>query len=362
MMNILYINRGMSIGGVEKCILQLTNEFKNENKIIVASMGGKLAEELKRSNIKHYNIMNTDSKNPVNILKNLLTIYKIVTREDIDIIHSHHRMTTLLSKIISRFTKAKLIHTQHLCIEDKFKLTNMALKNIETITVSEAAKRILVEKANLEEKKITTIYNTIETNSKNELVDNKLLNLKEKGYFIVAQISRLVDYKGIYDFLEIAKKTSMENKKIKFVLLGDGPESNSIEEIIKKENLEDSIYLLGQKDNVIDHLKYIDILLLCSYIEGLPLTPLEAFSQGVPVIATNIDGTNEEVEDGYNGYLAEMKDVETFKEKILKLYNDTVEYYCMKNNCIETFNIKFNKEIYYDAHLQAYKELLSQAQ
>ena len=321
-MNILYINRGMGLGGVEKCIVQLSKVFNNSNKIIVASMGGELTQELKKLNIKHYNIINTDSKNPLNILKNLITIYKIVKRENIDIIHSHHRMTTLLAKAISKFTKVKVIHTQHLCIEDKFKLTNLALKNIQTITVSEAAKRILIEKANLEEKNITTIYNTIETNCNNKIVDNRLLNLKEKGYFVVAQVSRIVDYKGIYDFIEVAKKTGLENEKIKFVLLGDGPELNNIKEIVKKENLENCIYLLGSKDNIIEHLKYIDLLLLCSYIEGLPLTPLEAFSQGVPVIATNIDGTNEEIENGYNGYLVETKDVEAFKEKILKLYED----------------------------------------
>ncbi|MCE5221486.1 MAG: glycosyltransferase [Clostridium sp.] len=358
-MNILYINRGMGLGGVEKCIVQLSKVFNNSNKIIVASKGGELTQELKKLNIKHYNIINTDSKNPLKILKNLITIYKIVKREDIDIIHSHHRMTTLLVKAISKFTEVKVIHTQHLCIEDKFKLTNLALKNIQTITVSETAKRILIEKANLEEKNITTIYNTIETCCNNKIVDNRLLNLKEKGYFVVAQVSRIVDYKGVYDFIEVAKKTVLDNEKIKFVLLGDGPELNNIKEIIKKENLENCIYLLGSKDNIIEYLKYIDLLLLCSYIEGLPLTPLEAFSQGVPVIATNIDGTNEEIENGYNGYLVETKDVEAFKEKILELYEDKEKYANMKSHCIETFNNKFNNEIYFKSHFKIYKEFLS---
>jgi len=358
-MNILYINRGMGLGGVEKCIVQLSKVFNNSNKIIVASMGGELTQELKKLNIKHYNIINTDSKNPLSILNNLITIYKIVKKENIDIIHSHHRMTTLLAKGISKFTAVNIIHTQHLCIEDKFKLTNLALKNIQTITVSEAAKRILIEKANLEEKNITTIYNTIETDCNNKIVDNRLLNLKEKGYFVVAQVSRIVDYKGIYDFIDVAKKTALENEKIKFVLLGDGPELNNIKEIVKKEKLENCIYLLGSKDNIIEHLKYIDLLLLCSYIEGLPLTPLEAFSQGVPVIATNIDGTNEEIENGYNGYLVETKDVEAFKEKILKLYEDKEKYVNMKSHCIETFNNKFNNEMYFKSHSKIYKELLS---
>jgi glycosyltransferase involved in cell wall biosynthesis len=358
-MNILYLNRGMELGGVEKCIIQLCKLFNNDkNKIIVASMGGVLTKELEKMEVKHYNILNTDSKNPQDVLKNLKTIYKIVKKEKIDIIHSHHRMTTLLAKIISKVTKIKVIHTQHLCIEDKFKLTNLSLNSIRTITVSNAAKRILIEKANLEEKNITTIYNTIETESDSKEVDSKLISLKENGYFVAAQVSRVVDYKGVYDFVEVAKKVCSENEKIKFVLIGDGPELNSVKEIVKKEKLENCIYLLGSKNNIIEHLKYIDVLLLCSYIEGLPLTPLEAFSQGVPVIATNIDGTNEEIENGYNGYLVNVKDIDRFKKYIIKLYDDREEYIDMKERCKCIFNEKFNEKIYKEKHLHLYHELL----
>lgn len=358
-MNILYLNRGMDLGGVEKCIIQLCSLFNvDENKVIVASMGGTLTNELEKMSIKHYNILNTDSKNPYDIITNLKTIYKIVKDEKIDIIHSHHRMTTLLAKMISRITKTKVLHTQHLCIEDKFKLTNLSLSSIRTITVSKAAKRILIDKANLDGKNIITIYNTIETKADNTLIDPKLLNLKEKGYFIAAQVSRIIDYKGVYDFIKVAKKTNIENEKIKFVLIGDGPELNNISELIKKEKLENIIYLLGAKDNIIEHLKHIDVLLLCSYIEGLPLTPLEAFSQGIPVIATNIDGTNEEIYDGQNGYLVPVKDIDSFKEKILKLYEDKEKYSKMKSNCIKVFNSKFNKEIYFKLHSDEYRELL----
>lgn len=326
-MNILYLNRGMGLGGVEKCIIQLCKLFNGDNKVIVASMGGELTKDLEKMGVKHYNILNTDSKNPDVILNNLMTIYKIVKKENIDIIHSHHRMTTLLAKLISKITKVKVIHTQHLCIEDKFKLTNVSLKGIKTITVSKAAKRILIEKSGLEENNIKTIYNTVETDHDSKEVDDKLLELKKKGYFIAAQVSRIVDYKGVYDFISIAKSTALKNEKIKFVLIGDGPELSNIKELIKKEQLEDYIYPLGAKDNIIEYLKYIDVLLLCSYIEGLPLTPLEAFSQGVPVVATNIDGTNEEIENGYNGYLVEAKDIEGFKEKYLN-------YIKMKKNIL----------------------------
>jgi glycosyltransferase involved in cell wall biosynthesis len=264
-------------------------------------------------------------------------------------------MTTLIAKAVSKFTEVKVIHTQHLCIEDKFKLTRLALSDIKIITVSEAAKRILVQKCNLKDENITTIYNTIETQCENKIVDYRLLKLVKNKYFIVAQVSRIIDYKGVYDFVEVAKETNKINDKIKFVLFGDGPEFNNIAELIKRENLGDYIYLLGSKDNIIEHLKYIDVLLLCSYIEGLPLAPLEAFSQGVPVIATNIDGTNEEIENGYNGYLVEMKDIKAFKENIIRLYENKTSLLKLKENALDKYKKFFNTDVYISKHVETYK-------
>jgi glycosyltransferase involved in cell wall biosynthesis len=348
----------MSIGGVEKCIIQLSKLLKNNNKIVVASTGGALTKELDKLNIKHYEILDTDKKDLMSVIKNIKIIKDIVKKEHIEIIHSHHRMTTLYSKIISKFLNIKVIHTQHLCIEDKFLFTKIVLNNIKVITVSNSAKEVLIKKCGLREENITTIYNTIETKCENKIVDSKLLELKNNEYFIVAQISRIIDYKGVYDFIEVAKRTTKEIEKIKFILLGDGPELNNLRELIKKEQLENDIYLLGSKDNIIEHLKYIDLVLLCSYIEGLPLVPLEAFSQGVPVIATNIDGTNEEIDDNVNGYLVEKKDINKFSRKVLELYSNKDKYNEFCNNSCVIFKERFDKNEYINKHLKIYKCLL----
>ena len=339
-MRILYLNNVMTVGGVTKCILKLCKELKDNNEIVVASHGGQLLDEFKSMGITHYEINDVENKHPINILSNIKKIINIVKHEEIEIIHSHHRMTTMIAKFVSKFTDVKVIHTQHLCIEDKFKLTKVALNNIQTITVSESAKRILETKSNLDGKNITTIYNTIEVENKNKSVDERLKQLKEAGYFIISQVSRVIDYKGVYDFVDIAEITVKENENIRFVFIGDGPEKDKLEEYIKQKKLQDYVFMLGSKDNVIEHLKYIDLLILCSYIEGLPLAPLEAFSQGIPVIATNIDGTNEEINDGQNGYLVNIKDIHRFKSYISKIYNE-----------------KFNNDIYIQKHIKLYKNL-----
>ena len=356
-MRILYLNNVMSVGGVTKCILKLCKEKSANIETVVASHGGALLGEFNSLGVKHYEIYNVEDKSPINIIRNIKKLCDIVKNEKIDIIHSHHRMTTLLSKIVSKIVKVKVIHTQHLCIEDKFKLTNIALKNIPTVTVSEAAKKILIEKSNLDEKNITTIYNTIETKNNNKEVDQRLLGLKEKGYFIIAQVSRAIDYKGVHDFISIAKESVKENDNLRFVFIGNGPEFENMEKYIKEENLQEYIYLLGSKNNVIEHLKYIDVLLLCSYIEGLPLAPLEAFSQGIPVIATDIDGTNEEIIDNENGFLVKVKDIQAFKVRILELYNNKSLLNEFKLNAYNSYTQNFNTKKYIEEHENIYSKI-----
>lgn len=355
-MNILYINNSMHLGGDNKCILNLCKELNNENKIFIASKGGILEKDFNELGIKHYYIHDVVNKMPNIIISNIIKLIKIVKKENIDIIHSHHRMGTLTAKIVSKFTGVKVIHTQHLCIKNNFKLTKLALSNIKVITVSNAAKRILKEKSKLDVNEITTIYNTVDVANKNKVIDDKLRLLKESGYFIVCQVSRTIDYKGIYDFVDIAELTIKENDNIRFVFIGDGPEQDNLTLYIKEKNLEEYIYMLGSKDNVIEHLKYVDLVLLCSYIEGLPLAPIEAFSQRIPVIATDIDGTNEEIIDGYNGYLVPAKDIEGFKQNILKIYKNPELLMKLKDNAYNIYMKNFNTKKYIDSHKEIYRQ------
>lgn len=359
-MNILYINNSVHLGGDTKCILKLCKELKDKNKVIVASSGGKLLAEFVDMGIKHYKIKEPNILNIFSTIFNILKVIKIVRKENIQLIHSNHRMTTVISKIAAFFVRVKVIHTQHVCIESKFFLTRLFLRNINIISVSDSARDILIKKCKIDKKNITTIYNTVEVNNKNKNIDNKLIEAKNKNYFLIAQVSRIIDYKGVYDFVDIAKEVIYINKNIRFFLIGDGEEREKLREYVNKNKLENYVFMLGSKDNVIEHLKYIDLVLLCSYVEGLPLTPIEAFSQSVPVIATNIPGTCEEIINGVNGYLVPVKDISSFVKRINEIYYDAELYKTLKQGAYRTFIQNFTAEKYINSHLKFYKKVLKE--
>ncbi len=81
----------------------------------------------------------------------------------------------------------------------------------------------------------------------------------------------------------------------------------------------DSIDFLGWRKDVADVLRAADVVVLPSLEEGLPLSVLEAMACGVPVVATNVNGTPEAVVDGKTGFLIEPHDAQGLADRVLTL-------------------------------------------
>lgn len=105
------------------------------------------------------------------------------------------------------------------------------------------------------------------------------------------------------------------------LLAGDGPERKTIESCVQENHLENRIRLLGERTDISELLQISDIFLLTSKSEGIPLTILEAFASGVPVVATDVGGIPEVINTEKNGLLAasgDFRQIALHLEKILK--------------------------------------------
>jgi glycosyltransferase involved in cell wall biosynthesis len=144
-----------------------------------------------------------------------------------------------------------------------------------------------------------------------------------KNQKIVLSIAYLVPDKGIFVFLEAAKKICITRSDVCFLLVGTGPAKDKLEQQIKENHLEDSFRLLGWRNDIPQLLNAIDIFVLPTYYaEGLPVSILEAMACSKPVIATQHRGCEDIVLDGRTGYLVPARQVEPLVDGILLLLDD----------------------------------------
>lgn len=356
--NILYFTRTMGLGGTEKVILQLCRNFNSEfNKIVVCSMGGVHEEELKRLRIKHYKIKDIENKNPINMLNTFITLIKIIKNEQIDIIHTHHRMAAFYVSILKKIMKFKFVHTAHNTFLDKKILTKMSLSDANIVAVGKKVKENLCNFYKLNNNKVEVIYNGIEKDT-NEIIEvPEIKKYKEQGYFIVGNVGRLSEQKGMEYYIKAIPDVLKNNDKVMFFIVGDGEDRNKLEKLVEGLNIKDNIIFLGYRNDVSNIIKQLDVVVLSSLWEGLPLTPIEAFSVGKTVIGTNVDGTPEIIKNNYNGILIDPKQSNLIGESILELINSKENIYKYEKNAVKTFNNKFNLKKFNENYKQFYLKL-----
>lgn len=122
-------------------------------------------------------------------------------------------------------------------------------------------------------------------------------------------IARLISEKGIYEYVEAARRLKARHPQARFQILGgveDRPGGISLKEIAAWE-AEGAIEYLGEVRDVRPHLDACHVYVLPSYREGTPRTVLEAMATGRPIVTTQVPGCRQTVDEGVNGYLVEAK-------------------------------------------------------
>ena len=107
-------------------------------------------------------------------------------------------------------------------------------------------------------------------------------------------------------------------------IAGNGPEKDNLEAEIKACGVENNVKMLGYCTHLQDYQHIVDVLVSCSYREGLPLNIVEAMLSGTPVVASTNRGHKELIQDGKTGYLVSVNDDRAMADRVLRLINDNV--------------------------------------
>lgn len=353
-MKILHISRTMGQGGAEKIVYQLCRD-NHVHKQIVISSGGVYENDLMRLGIKHYTMPDIDKKNIVLMCKCFFKIMKVIKIEKVDIIHAHHRMAAFYTKLISIFTHIKRVYTAHNVFSDKKVLTCFALKGSCIVAVGEGVKQNLIETYGITEKDIRVIYNTVKIKKQGSR-DEFLCHEKEKGKILIGNIGRITEQKGMDVFLYAIKKTIEIFPNVLGIIIGDGEEENKLKLLAQELSISKNIVFMGYRKDVLDIISQLDFVVLSSRWEGFPLTPIEVFSQGKTIIASDISGNNEIVRNEINGLLFKKEDYFELSEKMIYLIVNSKKRKKFETVAINTFENEFE----YSKFIEAYNTIYAQ--
>lgn len=359
--NVLFFTRTMKLGGTENVILQLCDIFKDKvNKIVVCSCGGVNVAKLEEMGIKHYEISDIENKHPKTILSTLHNIYKIVKKEKIDIIHTHHRMAAFYVSLLGLYRKCVFINTSHNTFYNKKALTKLAYQNANLVACGEMVKKNLIDVFELEEKNVCTITNSVYPFT-GEIVEEPIITKKrDAGKFIIGNVGRLSEQKGMEYYIKAIPKVLEECPDAYFLVIGEGEDREKLEQMVLDLQIKDSVCFLGYRTDVQNLMSQLDLVVLSSLWEGFPLTPIEAFSVGKTIVATGVDGTLEIVQDEENGLLVPPSDENVLAEKIIQVCKDKDLLMKMQENAKKSYEEKLSYDVFAERYIKLYEEKIDE--
>jgi glycosyltransferase involved in cell wall biosynthesis len=144
----------------------------------------------------------------------------------------------------------------------------------------------------------------------------------EPGEVVIGSVGRLVAQKGPIFALEIVAILKRKGLPVQYVWIGDGGMRSAFQEGARRRGIADCVRLEGWRDDVSSCLQGLDIFIMPSKFEGMPLALLEAMGMGLCCCASDIDGIVETIEDGLNGYLCALGDLESWCRRLETLIAD----------------------------------------
>ena len=215
----------------------------------------------------------------------------------------------------------------------------------------------------IEADKVRVIYNGIATTECREgdsTAVRRELGLPETAR-VVGFIGRLAPQKRVKDLIWAADLLKVIRDDVYLLVVGDGPQRERLVQFARDVEILDRVRFLGHRPDVPRLLQAIDVLWLASDFEGMPNVVLEAMAAEVPVVATDIPGTNELVVDGETGFLVPVGDRAAFARQTRKLIEDPRLARRMgaagRERVVEGFSVdRMIRE-----HAQLYRELTSRS-
>lgn len=319
---ILQITPDLDLAGAETMCEALTIELakKNENEIAIICFYSRETEITKRLEKIGIKIYYLNKKNGFDF-STILKMKKVINEYKPTIVHTHRYALeyAYLAIKLSKYKNVKIVHTIHNIANKEstsggisFRKKFMSKKQVTYVGITEIVKESICELYNISSDTVPVIYNGI--NLKKCIRKNNYKTCKK-----ILHVGRFFEQKNHKFLIQIFEQLLKKDQEFELYLVGDGENKNEIESYVKENKIK-NVFFVGTVSDSYEIMNKSDIFILPSKWEGMPMTIIEAMGTGLPVIAANVGGIPNMIDNGENGYI--VSDMEEYVNIILKLKSD----------------------------------------
>ncbi len=328
-MKILFITDHLGGGGAEQQFVNIANNVNAEKRIHLTVDKGMRQADLDKSIPLSGGHGNRVPLRSIREIKELIDSFKP------DIVHSFLMYSCFLTAVALKFSRVKPVFAaqefsspEEILNEVKFKpLKKWLLKFSyrpadKVLTISRAVMDDMIKRKYFQDpSKGAYIYDGLNIRNYTDLDPKDTLRKRlglDPEKFYITFVGSIVKRKGLSYLISAFK--ALPDEKLKLLIIGKG---DMMETCRKLSGGDSRVEFPGYKRNAVEYIKSSDLFILPSLYEGLPNVVIEAMAVGTPVIATNVFGTPELIEDGKTGVLVPPADTAALKQAMLWLTGDS---------------------------------------
>lgn len=348
---VLHIIKSLGRGGAEMLLpesLQLHNKNNFEfHYIYFLPWKDQMVESLEKAGGK---VTCFKAKDNIRLILQYQKVIKYCKDHQIDLIHCHLPWAGFLGRIVHKITSIPVLYTEHNMQERYHVVTKTINKlsfNAQTLAfgvsddVTESIKKNIQPKV-----PVRTLLNGVNTKNfvrtENDVV-KKELGIPTDG-FVIGNVAVFRFQKRLVEWLQVFKKIKDSNPNVYGIIVGAGPLEEEVKTEVQRLGLEKDVFFPGLKTEVRPYFEAMDIFMMSSEFEGLPIALLEAMSMECAIVATNAGGIKEVIRNEKDGLTCEVEKWTELSDLCQKLLNDLIRLEEMKKaariRVVQSFSLR----------------------
>lgn len=322
--------------------------------------GGDLEEALRKEEVG-YTLLGRRHTYEVH---KFLPVKRVIREDNVSLIHAHKTGSNFWGSIIGRLSGVPVIAHAHGKVHTRRSaLVNRLIAGLSyrMIAVSDHQRRSLIDEDGISPSKIVTIYNGIDHDQfRTEPAPDVRRRLGlEPGSYVIGICAALRPEKRHETFLLAAKDVTRQKKNARFLIIGDGARRGMLTQLAAELGISGQCIFTGHVKNVADVLSVLDVGVLSSDREGMPVTLLQYMASAKPVVATRVGGIPEAVEDGASGFLVPAGDHEALASRLVQLGKNGALRSSMGQKGLAIVRDKFSEKLMLSRVMELYAEALA---